>query len=75
MVIPLSQLERQTLAIIEEVNNVDLLPKLVEFGIMPGVELSVQNRAPFNGPVSILANGTKILIRKKEADFILVKTF
>ncbi|MFK8038677.1 MAG: ferrous iron transport protein A [Crocinitomicaceae bacterium] len=73
MMIPLSRLKTEMPAVISEVKSIDLLPKLLELGIMPGVELEIQNKAPFRGPISILVNGTKVLIRKKEADSILVE--
>lgn len=71
---PLSQLQVQIQVKISRVENEDLLIKLAEMGVMPGVELSVQNKAPFNGPLSLLVNGTKIIIRKNEAKSILVET-
>lgn len=70
---PLSQLKSEIEATIAEVNNQDLLIKLVELGMMPGVKLSVQNKAPFKGPLSVLVNGTKLIIRKAEADAIMVE--
>jgi len=73
MTIPLSQLELQKQVKISQIDNEDLLIKLVELGVMPGIELSIQNKAPFNGPLSLLVNGTRIIIRKKEAKAILVE--
>ncbi|MDX1350148.1 MAG: FeoA family protein [Putridiphycobacter sp.] len=74
MVLPLSKLKSKIVAKILLVENERLNMKLVELGIMPGVQLSVQNKAPFKGPLSILVNGTKVIIRSSEADFILVET-
>jgi ferrous iron transport protein A len=74
MVLPLSKLKSKIVAKILLVENERLNIKLVELGIMPGVQLSVQNKAPFRGPLSILVNGTKVIIRSTEADFILVET-
>ena len=73
MIIPLSKLKQRTSGKITTVENVDVLSRLVEMGIMPGAVLSIQNRAPFFGPLAILVNGSKIIIRKKDADFILVE--
>ena len=74
MAIPLSCLNKLVSAKICQIESEDLLVKLVELGIMPGVELSIQNRAPFKGPLSILVNGTKVIIRNNEAEMILVET-
>lgn len=74
MIIPLSNLNTLISAKISQIDNEELHMKLVELGIMPGVELSVQNRAPFKGPLSILVNGTKVIIRNTEAALILVET-
>ncbi|MFD1551278.1 ferrous iron transport protein A [Putridiphycobacter roseus] len=73
MNIRLTKLKQRVAAKITAIESEEVLARLVELGIMPGVFLSVQNKAPFNGPLAVLVNGTKIIIRKKDAYFILLE--
>ncbi len=73
MLVPLDNFKTQISTKIVEINSDDFSVKLAELGILPGVELSVQNRAPFKGPLSLLVNGSKVMIRYAEASFILVE--
>jgi len=57
---------------IKEVIDNPLITKLFEFGLLPGASFKVLNIAPFNGPISILIEDTRIALRRKEAQFILV---
>jgi Fe2+ transport system protein FeoA len=57
---------------INEVIDNPLITKLFEFGLLPGANFTVLNIAPFNGPISILIEDTRIALRRKEAQFILV---
>ena len=57
------------------INNVivnPLISKLFEFGLLPGASFKVLNIAPFNGPISILIEDTRVALRRKEAQFIIV---
>lgn len=58
---------------IQEVLESDFDSKLMEYGIIPGAEIVVINKAPFNGPIYISIGQQKIAIRKEEASFITVK--
>ena len=73
MTVPLTSLKLKSSGKIAEIQSDTVLLKLIEMGVMPGVIFSVQNRAPFNGPLAILVNGTKVIIRRKEAECILVE--
>ncbi len=73
MSIPLSKLKQKVVGKITAIESEHVLTKLLELGIMPGVTFSIQNKAPFKGPLAILVNGTKIIIRRNEADYILVE--
>ncbi len=73
MAIPLSKLKRKMVGKILSIESEDVLTKLVELGIMPGVQFSIQNIAPFNGPLAIWINDSKVILRKKEAASILVE--
>jgi len=39
---------------------------------LPGANFKILNIAPFNGPISILIEDTRIALRRKEAEFIIV---
>ncbi|MEN8787284.1 MAG: FeoA family protein [Flavobacteriales bacterium] len=58
---------------IKEVLESEFDSKLMEYGIIPGAELVVLNKAPFNGPIYISIGSQKIAIRKEEASFIILK--
>ena len=73
MSIPLSKLKQKVGGKIASIESELVLTKLMELGIMPGAKFVIQNKAPFNGPLAILVNGTKIIIRRKEANLILVE--
>lgn len=73
MQIPLSTLKRKVAGTIAAIEREDIMAKLLEMGVMPGASFVVQNVAPFKGPLAILVNGTKIIIRRQEARHILVE--
>jgi len=50
-----------------------LQSRLVEMGILPGVELRLVKKAPFNGPLEFKIRGYYILLRWKDAGQILVQ--
>ncbi|MEZ4857238.1 MAG: FeoA family protein [Flavobacteriaceae bacterium] len=48
--------------------SVDLIPlKLLEMGCLPGNEVTLVQRAPFNDPLYININGSHLAIRKETA--------
>ena len=51
----------------------DKLRYLAELGLMPGVKLNVLNRAPFNGPLRIKANGQEHVIGTELAQALRVE--
>jgi len=53
--------------------GIPLQSRLVEMGILPGVELRMVKRAPFNGPLEFKIRGYYILLRWKDASKILVQ--
>ena len=57
---------------INEVLDNPLITKLFEFGLLPGANFKVVNIAPFKGPISILVENTRVALRQKEAQFIIV---
>ena len=72
MKIKLTDIKTNQSGTINEVIDNPLITKLFEFGLLPGASLKVVNIAPFNGPISILVENTRVALRQKEAQFILV---
>ncbi len=68
----LSNIKTNQSGTIDTVIDNPLISKLFEFGLLPGTPFEVLNIAPFNGPISILIEDTRIALRRKEAEFIIV---
>ncbi len=68
----LSDCKIKTVSKILEVLESDFDSKLMEYGIVPGANITVLNRAPFNGPIYIAIGSQKIAIRKEEASYIML---
>lgn len=47
--------------------------KLMDMGIVPGLLISVEGKAPLGDPIEILLRGYKLTLRKNEAKDILVE--
>jgi len=50
--------------------------KLFEIGLLPGVEIELKSKLPFNGPITVQINNGEglIALRKTEAQSILIET-
>lgn len=46
--------------------------KLLEMGVTPGIEITVEGCAPLGDPINISLRGYKLTLRKQEAHAILV---
>jgi Fe2+ transport system protein FeoA len=68
----LTDIKTNQSGVINDVIDNPLISKLFEFGLLPGASFKVLNIAPFNGPISILIEDTRIALRQKEAQFIIV---
>ena len=44
-----------------------LQSRLVEMGILPGVEIRLMKKGPFNGPIEIKVRSYEVAIRYKDA--------
>jgi ferrous iron transport protein A len=51
----------------------DLGRRIREMGIVPGVEITIKQRAPLNDPVAIRIMGGTLTLRNNEADYIEVE--
>ena len=68
----LTDIKTNQSGVINDVIDNPLISKLFEFGLLPGASFKVLNISPFNGPISILIEDTRIALRQKEAQFIIV---
>ncbi len=69
----LSEAKKNSSVIIDQVLESDVTLKLFEFGFLPGAEMTVVNKAPFNGPIYVSIDGSLISLRKAEAETVIIK--
>ncbi len=69
----LSELHKNKSGIIKDVLDSEITIKLFEFGLLPGAEIHVINKAPFNGPIYVSVNDSLISLRKAEAETVIVE--
>ena len=70
----LSSLSLGETAFIQTFNNVlNLQSRLVEMGILPGVEIRLIKKTPFNGPISFKIRGYEVSLRYRDAEQVLVQ--
>ena len=61
-------------AVIQTFNNdLNLQSRLVEMGILPGVEIRLIKKAPFKGPIEFKIRGYEVSIRYRDAEQVLVQ--
>ncbi len=68
----LSEIPKQSSVKILEITQPFLRTKLMEMGIVPGVEITLTLKAPFYGPIAFAYGNTQISIRLEDAEFIQV---
>lgn len=71
--IPLDQLTKGELATIEIIETDKLPLKLIEMGCLPGNEISLIQKAPFNDPLYLKIDESHLAIRKETAQHIFVR--
>lgn len=70
----LSELPLNQAAFIRELpNDVSLIAKLLEHGLVPNTQIQLAHKAPFNGPVAIVLHGTKMSMPSQLAKQIKVQ--
>lgn len=47
--------------------------RIRDMGLVPGTEIQIMGRAPLYDPVAVRAMGFTLMLRNKEADYIIVK--
>ena len=71
--IPLDQLPKGKLAIIEDIDSDQLPLKLIEMGCLPGNKVSLIQKAPLNDPLYFKIDESHLAIRKESAQHIFVR--
>ena len=70
----LSSLSEGEIAVIQAFNaDLNLQSRLVDMGILPGVEVRIIKKAPFNGPVELKIRGYEVALRYRDASQVLVQ--
>ena len=70
----LSSLSPGETAFIQTFNtDLNLQSRLVEMGILPGVEIRMIKKAPFNGPIEFKIRSYEVSLRYWDADQVLVQ--
>ena len=47
--------------------------RVLDMGMIPGVEIEVLRKAPFGDPIEFLVKGYRLSLRKTEAEYIMVQ--
>ena len=70
----LSSLSKGETAFIQTFNtDLNLQSRLVEMGILPGVEIRLIKNTPFKGPISFKIRGYEVSLRYRDAEQVLVQ--
>lgn len=69
----LTELTPGQAAVIEDFTNPLLALKFMEMGIVQGAQVSLYARAAFRGPLAIEVSGSRISMRKTEAETISIR--
>ncbi len=59
-------------AIISDIETEKLPLKLIEMGCLPGNEIELIQLAPFNDPMYLSVNGSRLSIRRDTAQYISI---
>ena len=70
----LSSLSPGETAFIQTFNNdLNLQSRLVEMGILPGVEIRLIKKAPLQGPIELKIRGYEVALRYQDAEYVMVE--
>ena len=53
--------------------DLQLQSRLVEMGILPGIEIRMIKKAPFKGPIELKIRGYEVSLRYGDAEQVLVQ--
>jgi len=59
---------------IVRVDSEEIQIALMKLGILPGDQFWVSNIAPLGDPIAITINRTKVSLRRRDADHVVVET-
>ncbi len=51
----------------------EIILKLMEMGCVPGEIISIEKKAPWGDPISIIVSGYQLSLRRNEAEKIIVE--
>jgi ferrous iron transport protein A len=69
----LNDLKKGESGVIEDIINKNIPLKLIEMGCLPGNTIKLLQLAPFNDPMYLDVNGTRLAIRRETANYIIIK--
>ena len=69
----LTELPFKQKAVIKKFGDKEFYVKLLEMGVIPDEEVSVELAAPLGDPIAILVAGYQLSLRKEEAEQIMVE--
>jgi len=69
----LNNIKINTKGTIKTIEDNPLITEMFEFGLLPGTSITIINKAPFEGPISVLVDDSILALREKEAHFILME--
>lgn len=69
----LSELKFGQEALVEQINDNELLLKLLEMGLLPGETVALENIAPFGDPIAVRVGEYKMCLRLEDAESVVVK--
>ncbi len=73
-IIKMRQMEKNQKGVVRKVSaSGDMGRRIREMGIVPGVEIRVQGRAPLKDPVAVKIKDYVLTLRNNEASFIFVE--
>ena len=58
---------------VKDISGSSFKRRLMDMGIVPGLEISVEGKAPLGDPIEVLVRGYRLTLRKSEAMSVLVE--
>ncbi len=58
---------------IKSLTDKELQLKLMDMGCLPGTDISIVFKAPYNGPICVEVCGSKLALRRNEAVSVVVE--
>ncbi len=73
-IVPLDQMPLGTRCrVLSMDEDSESLLRLMEMGLIPGVEITIERTAPLNSPFSVRLPGCTLAIRREDAERVLVR--